>query len=147
MDTDREPQFGEALPGVTYIDRPGVYALAIQDGLLLVVETASGFFLPGGGVDAGESLEDALRRELHEEARLSITGMVAIGTARQYVVDSQTGVGYNKIEHFYRVMITDRLDGPVETDHAVRWLAIEDARTSLREPAQAWAVSVAFPTD
>jgi len=141
---DGEPQFGEALPGRNYIERPGAYALVLRDGSVLVVATPSGYFLPGGGVDAGESLEDALARELQEEAGLSVSRMTALGTARQYVIDAETDVAYNKLEHFFIVSAEPTPFAPAESDHVVHWVAVDDALASLREPAQAWAVALAF---
>jgi 8-oxo-dGTP diphosphatase len=135
-----EPKFGTAIHGIDYLERPGVYALAIRDGRLLVVETDAGYFLPGGGIDAGEAPEDALRRELLEEAGLQAGGLVEAGRARQYVIDSVTGVGYNKIETFFRVTTVEVVALPVEPDHIARWVSIADALAGLREPAQAWAV-------
>ena len=48
-------EFGEILPGVQYVDRPGGYGfLRDARGSLAVVETPAGLFLPGGGADPEE---------------------------------------------------------------------------------------------
>ena len=145
MTLDCEPQFGEPASGVAYIDRPGVYALVFRDNLLLVVEAPAGYFLPGGGIDAGESPEDALRRELLEEAGLTVASMTEAGRARQYVIDSATGTGYNKLERFFRVSIRADRHQPVEDDHSPRWVSSDNALAGLREPAQVWAVRTLLP--
>lgn len=53
-------------------------ALVIKDDQLLLMERrqdgAQYFTLPGGGVEEGESVEDAVVRELHEET--SVTGKI-----------------------------------------------------------------------
>jgi 8-oxo-dGTP diphosphatase len=137
---DSEPQFGEPVAGVSYVDRPGVYALVFRGNLLLVIETPAGHYLPGGGIDAGESPEAALRRELLEETGLSVASMAEAGRAQQYVIDSATGTGYNKIETFFHVTPAAFQTSPVEPDHTSRWVPISEAIVGLREPVQAWAV-------
>lgn len=136
------PQFGEIAHGVNYIDRPGSYALIVRDGALLIVETASGRFLPGGGLGAAEAPEDALRRELLEETGLVPERFSVLGTARQLVTESSTGTGYNKIETFYLVSVIAEHATPTESDHNVRWLPLAEARDILREEAQRWAVGL-----
>ena len=53
-----------------------VAAIIVRDGMVLLVQHAKNgrtyWMLPGGGVDTGEALDAALRRELREEACVTI---------------------------------------------------------------------------
>jgi 8-oxo-dGTP diphosphatase len=64
---------GAAPPGL----RVGVSAVIVHDEAILLVEfddeTGPHFNLPGGGVEPGESLHDALRREVREETGAEVT--------------------------------------------------------------------------
>jgi len=57
--------------------RVAANALIVRDGKVLLVEFGGGtdrehFNFPGGGVELGETLEEAVRREVREEACLDV---------------------------------------------------------------------------
>jgi 8-oxo-dGTP diphosphatase len=62
------------IPKERLVFRPSAYALIIDDGKMLLVNTrrTGKYFFPGGAVEVGESLEEALQREVKEETGLEI---------------------------------------------------------------------------
>ena len=132
---DQVPQVGAAAPGQTYVERPGVYAVIVGVGRILVVATPSGLYLPGGGIASGETAEQALRREVLEETGCRIATLNELGRAHQYVQS-----GFNKIETFFAVELLGDVVAGSEDDHRPRWVSIGDALLGLIEEAQRWAV-------
>ena len=60
--------FGTKDPQLNYFDRAGAYLIDIKEGKLACVRTPKGYFLLGGGIEAGESHLDCIYRECLEEA-------------------------------------------------------------------------------
>lgn len=63
----------------------GVYGIIVINGALVVIKKAGGpylnrFDLPGGSLDDGEPLSNAIGREIHEETQLTVEQAVQLGT-------------------------------------------------------------------
>ena len=62
------------------VSRTGVYGIALQNRKILLVKQQRGphagrFDLPGGGIEAGETIECALQREFREEVAMCFDSM------------------------------------------------------------------------
>ena len=80
----------------TYPTRPylAVSAAIFRDGRVLIVRRgrppAHGLYtLPGGGVELGETLEEAIKREVREETGLEIAPLELVGFRQAIVRDPE----------------------------------------------------------
>ena len=137
-------EFGTRLANVDYVERPGAYAI-IRDAedRVAVIRTPKGFFLPGGGVDDGEDMVDALRREVFEETGLGVEIAREIGAAAQYLSSAKDGIYYKKIGHFFLASFAERLSETFEAEHELLWMTYEKAAAALNHQFQTWAIGAA----
>jgi ADP-ribose pyrophosphatase YjhB (NUDIX family) len=105
----------------TYSDRPylAVSAAIIRDGKVLVVRRALApaqglYTLPGGVVETGETLTEAVTREVREETGLAIEP-VALAGHREVIVRDAAG----RIERHFVILA-----------FAARWIAGEAAASA-----------------
>jgi 8-oxo-dGTP pyrophosphatase MutT (NUDIX family) len=73
------------VPADTMIQRPSVYGVILDNGKILVAQAVhtSKYVLPGGGIDKGEAIHDALIREVKEETGID----VQVGEFLQFETD------------------------------------------------------------
>jgi 8-oxo-dGTP diphosphatase len=137
--------FGAPLPGVTYISRPGAYALFFnaQSELGLVRTDGGRYFLAGGGIELGEDQETALLREVREETGLIAAIHRPLGAAVEFYFDNKNGLYYKKTGHFYHVTILGAApEGKTEADHHLLWLPPAQAAPLFYHEMYRWALGL-----
>ena len=124
------------MPGVRKRQRIAVYGVCRDgDGRILLARASPAitlqgrWFLPGGGVDHGESPPDTLRREMREESGLTVT----VGPLLDVLSDVRTipdGTNLHTVRIIYRVAswsgtLRPEVNG---TTDAVGWFTPEEVR-------------------
>jgi 8-oxo-dGTP diphosphatase len=129
--------------GARYVVRPSAYAIARNaDGELAVVRTPGGCFLPGGGIEPGETAEQAVAREAREECGLVLEPRASIGKAVEIVYSARKHTCFEKRSTFITTDVVGA-GAPEETDHELLWLDIDRALDQLSRGSHRWIVRTA----
>jgi 8-oxo-dGTP pyrophosphatase MutT (NUDIX family) len=137
MDRNRPPDRATGSGGVSRDRRQRVAVYGIcEDGagcILLVraaahLTVAGQWFLPGGGIDHGEDLVDALHREFAEETGLSIE-VGDLVDVQSDLFDLPDGASMHTVRIIYRIrshrgVLRDEVGGSSDT---ARWVPLVDA--------------------
>ena len=126
-----------------YIARPGVYAMIKNDqGLLAVIKTKTGYFLPGGGIENDESLEKCLRRECLEELGVEISELNYFASGNYYFYSTTLNLDMESQGHFFTCKIDKFLNIKTEIDHELIWLSLDQAINQLYLENQKEAIRI-----
>lgn len=121
--------------------RVGVYGIAINDGSILLVHKGdNGCYrglldLPGGGIEFGETQEQALRREFLEEVGMTFEAMAVIDNLSHYmeVLDASPPYIFHQLGLLYAV--THPVASPAHTaEGGFGWYPIDQLREEQLTP-------------
>lgn len=138
--------FGENGNRLKYQRRDGCYAVIIDDNkqqVVVIITTKGSYFLPGGGIEEGETPEECLRRELLEETGYEINIGSCIGKAQRYFISPQNEpLLSNGI--FFIAEFIEKVQEPMDDDHDLRWISLDEVDNLFFHEHQSWAVKKAI---
>ena len=134
--------FGTRIAGVEYLYRPSAYALVRNaQGDLAVARTPVACFLPGGGIDSGETPEQTVEREAREECGLVLRPLSRIGQAIEFSYSIAHDVHYEKDSVFIEAEVVG-ITMATEADHQLFWLSPNDSIAALSHGSHRCAVQL-----
>jgi 8-oxo-dGTP diphosphatase len=124
-------RFGtSAMSGQRYTRRHGAYAIILQGDHVLLTHQAwpdDEWQLPGGGIDAGESAPQALRREVLEETGWRVQPVRRLGAFRRFCYMPDYDLWAEKLCTVYIARPLRPVGTPSEPGHRAQWLPIDAA--------------------
>ena len=132
--------FGEPIPDARYWRRAGAYAV-IPDGRgrVAMARHKGQLHLPGGGLDAGETHDLALLREVREETGLVVAVDRWFAEAEEYAWSESLGP-FLKAGRFAIARVVEQASEPL-AGHELVWATLAEVEREVVGPSQAWAVA------
>lgn len=125
-----------------YTDREGAYLIPFRGNMVGVIQTSKGYFLLGGGLEAGESHSACINRECIEEAGYLSLVKKQVCSAEAYTTHP-TIKYFHPIQTYYYGELLDKVGEPTEDDHRLCWIEYEQLKGKLFVEMQNWALEQA----
>ncbi len=121
--------------------RPSAYAI-IEDahGRLALVRTVEGVFLPGGGIEPGETAREAVVREALEECGLFVRVGAWAARAVRFAYSEPENTHFEKRSTFFEGEIGGARTEGQEVGHELVWIETGLAARHLTDESHGWAV-------
>jgi hypothetical protein len=109
------------------MSRTGVYGISTKRDKILLITQQNGpykgkYDFPGGGIEFGETIEEALRREFHEEVCMGFTSMKLLGNVTTLVKTEEYEL--HQIGLIYKINGLHTLDQNTQSTLPYTWVEI-----------------------
>lgn len=134
--------FGVCEDKQKYITKRGSYAVIYdsqRSSVALIKNPKGDYFLPGGGLENNESLEECVKRECLEEVGLKVSIQKNIGMAKQYFESPNDYKCYLSEGHFYMCKQLSKKH-PLEKGNTLLWVKPSLAIKMLVHDHHKWAI-------
>ncbi len=128
---------------VEYFHRKGAYIVPFSGDKVAVTKAPKGYYLIGGGLNEGESETDGIIRESLEETGYTVDIGEKICTGETYCWIESLKY-YHPMQSYYLGNFVEKVKEPVEKDHFMMWLPVEEAITGMVIEMQAWAIKECY---
>lgn len=138
-----KPTFGEKLENVTYKKRIGAYIIVSRDDgqqIILVQAPNGSYFLPGGEIEAGETKEAAIDREMLEELGVEVVIGRYLGQANEFFHSRHRSTDYFNPGYFYVADDWKQVGDPLEKTNQLHWVTVDAGIELLKRGSHKWAV-------
>lgn len=122
--------------------RAGAYGIVRRDDTVLLVydQDDQCWYFPGGGIEPGESAEQALAREVAEETGFGLVGATFLAHGEQLAAS-----GVLKEQDFFLAQVDDTDPRP-DPEHELEWVPVTEADRRLAEDTSRRALALATPS-